>query len=294
MMKKLISAILLASGVCFAASAQQAFKSLSIGIEAGTTGIGVELAIPLVTDHLVLTGGLTAPSLSYPLSYSMDMSAANEAIADANRQLAEAGVPDRLSTRFSDARIEANPVLNLSSAKLMIEYYPFKKSSFHFTAGAFMGMGDKFLSSDIYTDEGTWNSYKQLEGEVQAIKDQYGEIAEVGDVELPSLRFSAFGETYELQEKSGKFGMEAELAIAKIRPYFGLGFGRSMPKGHLGFQLDLGVWYHGSPAIESGQKVAFDPEAADLTAGIPLLEKYSLGQAILYPSLSLRLIYKIF
>ena len=88
--------------------------------------------------------------------------------------------------------------------------------------------------------------------------------------------------------------MEAELAIAKLRPYFGLGFGRSMPKGHLGFQLDLGVWYHGSPAIESGQKVAFDPEAADLTAGIPLLEKYSLGQAILYPSLSLRLIYKIF
>ena len=294
MMKKLISVIILASGLCFASSAQQAFKSLSIGFEAGTTGIGVELAIPIVTDHLVLTGGLTAPSFSYPLSFSMDMTAANNAIDDANIRLAEAGVPERLNTRFSDAVIEANPVINLSSAKLMLEYYPFKKSSFHFTAGAFMGMGERFLYSDIYVDDNTFSNIKQLDGEMQAIQQKYGEHAEIGEVELPSMRFSAFGETYELQEKSGKLGMEAELAIAKIRPYFGLGFGRSMPKGHLGFQLDLGVWYHGSPSLESSQKVEFDPEATDLTAGIPLLEKYSLAQAILYPSLSLRLIYRIF
>lgn len=294
MMKKLISVIILASGLSFASSAQQAFKSLSIGFEAGTTGIGVELAIPIVTDHLVLTGGLTAPSFSYPLSFSMDMTAANNAIDDANSRLAEAGVPERLNTRFSDAVIEANPVINLSSAKLMLEYYPFKKSSFHFTAGAFMGMGERFLYSDIYVDDNTYSNIKQLDGEMQAIQQKYGELAEIGDVELPSMRFSAFGETYELQEKSGKLGMEAEFAIAKIRPYFGLGFGRSMPKGHLGFQLDLGVWYHGSPSLESSQKVEFDPEATDLTAGIPLLEKYSLAQAILYPSLSLRLIYRIF
>ena len=147
MMKKPILIISLALMLPGLVRAQEAFNSLSIGLEVGTTGIGVELAMPLVTDHLVLKGGLTAPSLSIPYSTTVDASGFNGMLDDVNSQLAASGVPDRIYSDFGNIGVDASAVLNLSSAKLLLEYYPFKKSSFHLVAGAYFGMGTGNLVS---------------------------------------------------------------------------------------------------------------------------------------------------
>ena len=62
-----------------------------------------------------------------------------------------------------------------------------------------------------------------------------------------------------------------------------------MPKGHFGFQFDVGVWYHGAPVLSSSNEVAYDPSAEVLLDDISLLD-----ELVLYPQVSLRLIYKIF
>ena len=152
-MKKLIAIVVASVSSISVVSAQQAFKSLAIGFEAGTTGLGVEIAIPVVTDRIVLKGGLTAPSLTYPFSFNADMQIVNDEIASANNYLSQVGAEDRINTRFSDLSLTATPTLNLSTARLLVELYPFKRSSFHITAGAYLGMGDKFLSASLQSDE---------------------------------------------------------------------------------------------------------------------------------------------
>ena len=129
------------------AGAQQAFNSLSFGVELGTTGVGVELAMPLVTDHMVFKLGFNAPSLSYGFSTTMPMDQVNATVDNINAQLQQLGLPGHIDTRMPDMELSLRPVLNLSTAKLMLEYYPFRKSSFHITAGAYFGMGDNFLSA---------------------------------------------------------------------------------------------------------------------------------------------------
>ncbi len=277
----------LMAGPC-AASAQQAFENLSFGVEAGTVGVGVELALPVVTDHIVVKAGFNAPSLARTFRSELPMDEANATVDRINAQFAGLGIDESIAARLPDAGISVRPVLNLSTAKLMFEYYPFRKSSFHITAGAYFGMGDNFLSATVSADDAFWSEYGALAAEVDALNAEYRGTPGYVEYSLPGIRFSLGDRTFELAEQDGGASLEARLDIARVRPYLGLGFGRSVPRGNIGFQLDLGVWYHGVPALVSSSETAFDPSAVSLTGDISLLDRL-----VLYPQLSIRLIYKI-
>lgn len=286
--KLLVAAATLA--VCSAASAQQAFQSLSFGLEVGTTGAGVELAMPIVTDHIIIKAGFNAPAISYAFSSAVDPSEINYQIDEVNYQLASLGIDERINTRFSDITLSARPVLNLSMAKVMFELYPFKKSSFHITAGAYFGMGtDGFISSTFTTDEVFWSDFTALQEEVAQLNGKYQDVPGYEAYDIDALRFSAGNRTFEMTGKDGKGYLDASLMVAKVRPYVGLGFGRSVPKKHFGFQLDLGLWYHGTPSLTSTTEVAYDASAESLIDDLSLLD-----QVAFYPQISLRLTYKIF
>lgn len=294
-MKKLIAIVVASVSSISVLNAQQAFKSLAIGFEAGTTGLGVEIAIPIVTDRIVLKGGLTAPSLTYPFSFNADMQMVNDEIASANNYLSQVGVEDRINTRFSDLSLTATPTLNLSTARLLVELYPFKRSSFHITAGAYLGMGDKFLSASLQSDEVFVSELNSLRAEVESINEKYSSLPGYSPVDVTANSFNFNGTTYMVREAGGKATIDAELVVAKFRPYLGIGFGRSMPKGHLGFQFDMGLWYHGSMSLVSDNEVTFDPDAPDVTPDITGLENIDFQKVLMfYPHVALRLIYKIF
>lgn len=268
--------------------AQQAFQSLGFGIEVGTTGAGVELSFPIVTNHIVIKGGFNAPSVSYPFSSSVDAGSLNSAIDDVNLQLQNIGSDERISTRFSDVMLTARPTVNLSTAKAMLEYYPFKKSSFHFTVGAYFGLSDDFITVNATTDKQFWGDFESLQQEVDALNEKYQDAPGYTPVTIDELRFSAGERTFEIREKDGAGHIDAAISIAKVRPYVGLGFGRSVPNGRVGFQLDLGAWYHGTPSLESSNEVTFDPSAESLVKDISLLDKLSW-----YPQISFRLTFRI-
>jgi len=294
-MKKLIAIVVASVSSISVVSAQQAFKSLAIGFEAGTTGLGVEIAIPVVTDRIVLKGGLTAPSLTYPFSFNADMQIVNDEIASANNYLSQVGAEDRINTRFSDLSLTATPTLNLSTARLLVELYPFKRSSFHITVGAYLGMGDKFLSASLQSDEVFVSELNSLRAEVESINEKYSSLPGYSPVDVTASSFNFNGTTYMVREAGGKATIDAELEVAKFRPYLGIGFGRSMPKGHLGFQFDMGLWYHGSMSLVSDNEVTFDPAAPDVTPDITGLENIDFQKVLMfYPHVALRLIYKIF
>lgn len=287
--RKLLSVLVLLCAAVNAGNAQQAFNSLAFGMEVGTTGVGVELALPLVTDHVVFKLGFNAPSLSYNFSRTVPMDEANAVIDEANAQFAALGIPEHVSTRIPDAEISLRPILNLSTAKLMLELYPFRKSSFHITAGAYFGMGDNFMMATLSTDASTWSSYTAIRNELEAINAEYQGLDGYTPHELGELEFSAGDRTFRILDDEGRGQVEAAIQIAKLRPYLGIGFGRSVPRKHLGFQLDIGVWYHGVPVLSSANEVEYNPSAVSLLDNISLLDKL-----VLYPQVSLRLTYRIF
>ena len=289
MKSKLVAALAFLLAASFVGRAQQAFENLSLGIELGTVGVGVELAVPVVTGHVVVKAGFNAPSLSYPFQVTMPADAMNTKIDAMNSRLEGLGLPERIASDLPETALNLRPTLNLSTAKLMLEYYPFRKSSFHITAGAYFGMGDNFLSATLSADRAAWDSYTALRAEVDRLNAAYGGVEGYSEYSIGDIRYSLGDRSFEIAEQDGTGSFDAEILVRRVRPYLGLGFGRSVPKGHLGFQFDVGVWYHGAPVLSSSNEVAYDPSAEVLLDDISLLD-----ELVLYPQVSLRLIYKIF
>lgn len=284
----LLACLLFLSGV--SVWGQKAFGSMSLGLEVGTTGVGVDLALPLATDHLVLRGGFMAPSLSIPYSTTVSSGRVNALLDEVNSQLALSGIDEGIYTRFSDVRLDASTVVNFSSARLLLEYYPFRKSSFHLVAGAYFGMGDYLLSVDVRSDEQFLSDLNSARVELDAINAKYADVPGYQAVAFPEPVFNIDGKTYGIGESGGRAVFDASLAVAKVRPYFGLGFGRSVPNGRFGFQFEIGAWYHRRPYLVSDYaKSSFDPDAPGLSYDSTLLDYF-----VIYPNVSLRLTYKIF
>ncbi len=284
------------------ANAQKAFENLSFGLEAGTNGVGVELAMPVITDHVMLVAGFNAPTLAYPVSETESLGELNGKIEEINNVLSDYQAAERIETRFSDITLSATPMLNLSTAKVLLELYPFKKVSFHITAGAYFGMGDNLMSVDLSTDEQFWSDFKSLQSEVNALNAKYGANGtnpipgyQDRNIELPAF---ALGNTiFEIDEKDNAGHLAAEVLVSKIRPYVGIGFGRSVPRNkHWGLQFDLGLLYHGNPELVSDNIVeSTNAEVIDLLADveqeyIDLFNEYK----VFYPHVSFKLVYKIF
>lgn len=273
----------------FPARAQEAFNSLSFGLEAGTTGVGVELALPLVSDHLAFAVGFNAPSLSYPFTRTLPMDAVNGTLSSINSQLESIGAADRVTSTLPDVELTIRPVLNLSTFKLMLEYYPFRKSSFHITAGAYFGMGENLVSASVSVDSDFWAAFTAVQEEVNAVNVKYGDVPGYVALTPGNIEFSAGDRTFALSGKDGTGNADILFKVSGLRPYAGIGFGRSVPKGHLGFQFDIGVWYHGIPVMHSDDEVQYDPDAFRLAGDISIIDRL-----VFYPQVSLRLIYRIF
>lgn len=122
MKKKLFLMTILAMALSLqGASAQKnvrqfgVFDHVGIGVSAGTTGIGFQLAAP-ITDYLQLRAGY---SYMPEYSYKTDI--------------------DYTNTKGGDGETEVEGTLHMADWNVLLDIYPFKKSGFHLTAGFFNG-----------------------------------------------------------------------------------------------------------------------------------------------------------
>ena len=193
-MKKLFTLALAASLAGSTAFAQEAFRHLGLSAEVGTTGVGVNLSFPLVTNHLLLTVGYNFPTYTYSQSADLGPGYVNGKIDGINQMidrynngvntyntnaqtLSQYGVTlDPMSTIDSKiqhlstitANIEAK--LNLVNYKAFLEFYPTTKSAFHITVGMMYGNGD-WINISGSVDPTTWGTYQQaLAAGDQALK----------------------------------------------------------------------------------------------------------------------------
>lgn len=178
------------------------FNHLSAGITLGTDGIGIEVAAPLTYNFAVRTGYSFMPKFKY--SKRIDLG------------------NDPALTR-SDVNIEGK--LNMGDFKLLFDYYPFRKSSFHVTAGAYIGRGAvvEAANTEPFVDRSYWGS--------------------------SGLELGTAMEPYTIVSDATTGDVKAELKVNSFKPYLGVGFGRAVSKRRVGVQFDLGVQFWGRPEL---------------------------------------------
>jgi len=271
----LLSVIIAYSGVLAQEEGNvKAFQHLSVGLEIfSLTGFGVELAAPL-NSHFALRGGISM----FPFSFSspIEVTVANgilnkmdnaiqqtPAIESELKSLNLPHIPRNISNE-----VDITATLGLINGKLLIDFYPSKKGSFHLTGGLYIG-AEKLV---------------KIEGKMQKAHDV-----------LNVMKRNGYDFSDEIYIEDSKIyvkdimNLDASIGINKVKPYIGLGFGRAVPKRRVGFSMDLGALYQSSPLLTSNTAGAQNLIDNNLGGITDLLKKITL-----YPVLSLKLNVKLF
>ncbi|MBR6366934.1 MAG: hypothetical protein IKR89_01015 [Bacteroidaceae bacterium] len=188
------------------------FKNLSVGLNIGIlSGVGID-AGTYVSDHVGLRAGFSY--LKTP-SFDNDFDAWVEEGQHANYNY--------------EATVKANARVNLSTFKVLADYYPNKKWPFHVTGGFYIGASN-IVTVDAYADDikVDGKTYKR-----EDIKNWY--------IDLDDTRIKA---------KDGK--VDAAITTWSVKPYVGIGFGNTVPMKHrVGVMGEFGIMFHGKPKITS-------------------------------------------
>ena len=107
------------------------FNSLSIGVNAGTTGWGIDVATP-IGQYLSLRAGVTFMP-NFTISDDVDVDVDFEGYHGSHSIDVEGGI-------------------KRTSGEILLNFYPFKRSSFFITGGAAFG-GDKIIKLKGHSDE---------------------------------------------------------------------------------------------------------------------------------------------
>lgn len=235
-MKK-ISLLLAGFVLSFAPQAQaqddNIFKHVGVGVGFGLSGITFD-ASTMITDYVGVRAGVDFfPSIAYGTDVDISQIGDFSTIPAALRP----NIPEKL-------KIEGK--LALTTGHVLFDAYPFKKSSFHVTAGAYFG------SSDIIS------VYNKDDGAFQDVYDfNHREGAKYGALKNPPYNLQPeqdprigmkMGDYFLEPDKQGN--LEASIRVNGFQPYLGIGFGRAVPlKSRLSCQFDLGVKFWGTPSI---------------------------------------------
>ena len=140
--------------------------------------------------------------------------------------------------------------LSFANANLLFDYYPMLNGVFHITAGAYIGTNNVVIEGKGF-DPFSLNDYV-------VIPDANGYF-----------------------KSTVKFG-------GAVKPYLGIGLGRTIPNKSVGFKFELGVVYQGKLNVESDYlNSSMTPNDVDDVIEIPLLESK------FWPSATLSLVFRL-
>lgn len=272
-MKRIIIACLtvIAALSAQAQSDSNLFNHMSIGINAGTPGVGVDIAVPC-TDYFQIRAGVSIiPDIkaSTSLEISDDVQQAVKAYAALAPQFQgyDLNVPKE---------VDVEGKLAMTTGKVLLDIYPIKKYSFHLTAGAYFGGADM---ASVYNK----TSLKCITDANEVI-DSYnstmnGHEKKIG-VEL--------GDYFLTTDKNGN--VNASITTKNVKPYVGIGFGRAVPKKRVGIMFEAGTMLWGTPEVTcNGQALT----AQDLGSNGGDVIK-AISKITFYPVINLRICGRLF
>lgn len=259
-MKKTLLCIATAFFAMTSATAQvdsRIFNHLSAALNVGTPGIGADVAVPC-TKFLDFEAGFSImPKITYNTDIHLNMGSFNDPISN---------------TLVNLSTIPIQGKLNMVNGKFLINFYPFPLNGFHVTAGAYFGKGEIV---EVY------NTVPGQMSAVTAYNNSPAGVAKPIGLEL--------GDYLLTPDANGN--ARATLNTNGFKPYLGLGYGRAVPHKRVGFKVDLGVMFWGTPDVVDHNGVSLSKQDLDNSDGgaFRVISKFKV-----YPVLNFRLCGRIF
>lgn len=234
---------------------KQVLNHLSLGIEVGMNGLGAELAVP-VSPFVQFRGGYSI----FPYTFV--------------KQIETDAVFEGVQLEPFDA---AFTFWKGGNGKLLLDFFPGKKTPFRLTAGVFFGPG-KYIHWEAY-----WRDILQ--------EDEYA-----------SRTFTYRDFTF---SSNGEGNIVADALMKHWVPYVGLGYGRAVNPGkRIHFCVDLGVLVTGGTRIQtynfvgnpSGEPVVLDSKDLVTPGGRQLDRGWAdrASRSPVLPMLSFSLFFALF
>lgn len=284
-------------------------KQLGIGVGVGTTGIVIDASTTLNRWLGVRAGVDIMPKIKVNTDLDLGTQGLNDNFQDmtdrANKINAEyrqvyghdlidlSGLPDGHLPENMDVQGK----LTNTTFHFLVDVYPFKRSSFHATAGFYAG-GKEFVSvynktEGFLTPVTQWNDAVNDPASLPATARQY--------IEDQGMIGAELGDYFITPNPANNGNVKATVEVNAFRPYLGIGFGRAVPrKKRIGCQFDLGVQFWGTPKVyaptynkETGtyqnERLTEEHAGGDGSDIIKIISSIPV-----YPTLNFRLVGRIF
>jgi len=329
-MKKILFSFALAV-VTLTSQAQNMFNHLDLGVTLGTTGIGLDAAMP-VGDYVKLrTGFEVMPRFNYDMNFGVESFDGTGTSIDQSTFNRMAEVLYGLTGFKVDQNVTMKGKPTMWNFKFMVDVYPFKNNKhWHFTAGFHWGPSKIAEAVNAQEDSpslfavGMYNHIydvayadwvldiptplieTETTGAVYMDPSMEKTILSMGRMGIPIGKYShdmtdaqgnvhKQGETYYMQPNENSM-VTVEARTNSFKPYLGVGYEGRLIKGNdnykIGFDAGLMFW-GGTPSIitHDGMDLANDVE--DINGKVGDYVKLIKGVKA-FPVLNLRITRRIF
>lgn len=235
-MKKIITIVCVALMSATGVNAQENFYGLGnrvgVGVGVGTEGIGIDAAVSLTKYVSVRAGVNIMPNIK--VNTDVDLEGLDAKVTYQGYTTTVSNLYQQQFGRSMSEKIDAEGSFKRTTFDVKVDFYPFPDaSSFFITAGLSLG-GSQVLKATGHSD---------------AIKD-FASL-KTSNPEMWNAVQGAVGINVDdrLIGFDDNGNVEATAKVKNVRPYLGLGFGRLIPKGRIGFRFELGAQFQGRPDI---------------------------------------------
>ena len=244
------------------------FNHLSVGLSAGTSGFGIDVAMPV---HKIVTirGGFSGLGFG-----DIKFKAINTATEITQVQMVE---DDALRRSQSVDKVELALKPNFWNFYILGEVHPFKNLPFYFSAGLFIG--SKHFMHFRNTNEGALGFLHDANQKVQ----DYNNLFHTNYLPV-GLKFGDYVFT---ADENGNIDVRMKTNV--VKPYIGIGFGRHIAKSRrVSVAVDAGLMFWGTPkfVLNNDTEIKSSGKNSGITGVVSWLKAW--------PNLEIRLAYKIF
>ena len=244
------------------------FNHLSIGLNTGLTGAGIDVAMPV---HKIVTvrAGISGWNIG-----DIKFKAINTAFEITSMQMVEEDAIRRAQI-VDKVELAANP--NFWNFYLLGEVHPFKNQPFYFSAGLFVG-SQNFVHFRN-TNEGALGFLYDANQKVEDYNRLYR-------TNYPPIGLK-FGDYIFTADENGN--IDVRMKTNAVKPYIGVGFGQHLAKTHrVSLAVDAGLLFWGTPkfVLNNGTEIDSSGRNSGITGALKWLKAW--------PNIQVRVAYKIF
>ena len=311
-MKKTILSIAVLCSMFFTANAQKtsAFEHLDLGVLAGTTGVGLDLAVPLNDNVRVRAGFSFVPEFDKKMNFGIEGRKRDE---NGNWVATKFDV---MADRFSDfTSLEINDNVDMLgnpdfyNGSLLVDFFPAKKNGFRITAGFYYGKSKIANACNTIEDMPSLlgvtmynNFYEKIENGEPIIGDDIYLTPELEDKFLQNGRLGIHigdrvdtGEPY-MMEPDENSTVKANIFVNSFRPYLGMGYGSKLTEKNDGMKIELDaglMFWGGTPEIITHDGTDLAKDVENIGGKVGRYVRYVKALKV-YPVINLKVSFRLF